>query len=116
MKPQYAFTRAQVTPAGMKPTRKGIIIQWEDGTDLSYDFRGLRLACPCASCIDENTGEKLLVPAMVPVDITASHMESVGAYAVKFNFSDGHSTGIYPFALLRHIGEARAKAIAEREK
>lgn len=111
----HQFTRAQVTPAGMKPTRKGIIIQWEDGTDLSYDFRGLRLACPCASCIDENTGEKLLVPTMVPVDVMASQIESVGAYAIKFTFSDGHSTGIYPFALLRHIGEARAKAIAEME-
>ena len=96
------FTPAQITPAGMKPTRKGIIIQWEDGTDLSYDFRGLRLACPCASCIDENTGEKLLVPTMVPVDIGVSQIESVGAYALKF-------------PLLRHIGEARAKAVAEME-
>ena len=114
--PTRGFKREEVTPVGMKPGKGGIVIQWADGTDLDYDFRGLRLSCACAMCIDENTGEKLLVPAMVPLDIKANQIESVGQYAVRIVWSDGHSTGIYPFPLLRHIGEARAAAIEARNQ
>lgn len=113
--PTRSFRREEVTPVGMKPWDAGITIQWADGTDLDYDFRGLRLACACAKCIDENTGEKLLVPTMVPLDIQAMTIESVGQYAIRVLWSDGHSTGIYPFPLLRHIGEAR-KALLDARK
>lgn len=107
------FAKEAITPIGMTKAShcSGIVIQWQNGTDLEYDFRGLRLSCPCAMCIDENTGEKLLRPAMVPVDVSAISIESVGHYALKFTWSDGHSTGIYPFELLRHIGEARKAAL-----
>lgn len=109
-----SFSREQITPVGMKQAGQinGIVIQWQDGEDLEYDFRGLRLACACAACIDENTGEKLLVPSMVPVDVKALTIESVGTYAIRIIWSDGHSTGIYPFELLRHIGEARKQMLA----
>lgn len=114
--PTRSFTREEVTPVGMKPASNGIVVQWADGKDLEYDFRGLRLGCACALCIDENTGEKLLVPSMVPLDIKAITIESVGQYAIRVVWSDGHSTGIYPFPLLRHIGEARAAALAARDQ
>lgn len=114
--PTRQFSRKEVTPVGMKACEGGIIIQWADGKDLEYDFRGMRLSCACALCIDENTGEKLLVPTMVPVDITAITIESVGQYAVRVVWSDGHSTGIYPFPLLRHIGEARQAALEARKQ
>ena len=107
------FPKEAITAIGMTEAKScsGIIIQWQDGANQELDFRGLRLACPCAMCIDEHTGEKILVPAMVPVDVSALSIESVGHYALKFTWSDGHSTGIYPFELLRHIGEARKAAI-----
>jgi len=108
------FTREQVTPVGMKPLKHGIVIQWQDGTDLEYDFRGLRLSCACAACIDENTGQKILRPAMVPMDIEAINIESVGTYAIRILWTDGHSTGIYPFELLRYIGEARLERLQEQ--
>lgn len=108
------FSREQVTAVGMKPVANGIVIQWQDGSDLEYDFRGLRLACACASCIDENTGQKILRPAMVPMDIEAINIESVGSYAIRVLWSDGHSTGIYPFELLRHVGEARLARLQEQ--
>lgn len=113
--PTRQFKRDEVTAVGMKPSEAGIIIQWADGTDLEYDFRGLRLACACAKCIDENTGEKLLTPAMVPLDVKAMTIESVGQYAIRILWSDGHSTGIYPFPLLRHVGEARQAMIEARK-
>jgi DUF971 family protein len=37
-------------------------------------------------------------------------MAPVGNYAYKIAFSDNHSTGIFPLALLRQLGEAQEDA------
>jgi DUF971 family protein len=29
----------------------------------------------------------------------------IGSYAVQFDFSDGHCTGIFPFDMLKRLGE-----------
>ena len=65
----------------------------------------LRRACPCAVCVDEMTGKRLLDPARVPEDVRARHYSRVGRYAVQFSWSDGHSTGIYPYLTLYSHGE-----------
>lgn len=76
-------------------------LTWEDGHVSTYPFRRLRQLCPCALCRDEWTGKPLIAPESVPADLTASRVELVGNYAVACQFSDGHSTGIYTFAMLR---------------
>ena len=62
--------------------------------------RELRINCTCANCQSETTGERLLDPATVPEDLTVSNMHLVGNYGVGIHFSDGHTTGIFRFALL----------------
>jgi DUF971 family protein len=32
-------------------------------------------------------------------------IEPVGRYAIQIDWSDGHSTGIYPFRRLRELGK-----------
>ena len=78
-------------------------IAWADGESHLYDVRELRLACGCASCIDEWTGEERLDPSSVPEDVRPLRIESVGRYAIQIEWSDGHSTGIYPFRRLREL-------------
>ena len=80
-----------------------LAITWADGVESIYDVRELRLACGCASCVDEWTGEGRLDPASVPSDVHPLEIESVGRYAIQIAWSDGHSTGIYPFRRLRSI-------------
>jgi ATP-binding protein involved in chromosome partitioning len=80
----------------------GILIEWEEGTHHAfYPARALRLACPCAGCIDEMSGRPLLDPARVPADIRPVSIGLMGAYGLRIQWSDGHSTGIYTFEVLR---------------
>jgi ATP-binding protein involved in chromosome partitioning len=81
-----------------------LAILWSDGRESRYDVRDLRLHCPCASCRDEVTGERLLDPARVPADVHPLHLASVGNYALKIRWSDGHDTGIYTYERLRGLG------------
>lgn len=61
------------------------------------------MACPCAGCVDEMTGHRTLTEAQVPVDIHPLAIHYVGRYALRFDWSDGHSTGIFPFDFLRDL-------------
>ncbi len=74
---------------------------FDDGSRAVFRLRNLRLACPCALCVDENSGERLLDPNTVPEDISIETIQSVGRYAVGILWSDGHRTGIYPYDLLK---------------
>jgi DUF971 family protein len=80
-------------------------IGWPDGRLDRLGYRLLRGACPCASCRDEWTGRVILDPATIAEDIKLAGMEHVGSYAVQFAWSDGHSSGIYTWQALRHLGE-----------
>jgi ATP-binding protein involved in chromosome partitioning len=70
---------------------------WDHGDEDLWTARALRLRCTCAYCQSETTGERLLDPASIAVDLTIANMSLVGNYGVSIAFSDGHSTGIYRF-------------------
>ncbi len=78
-------------------------IEWNDGTRASFNLKELRLACPCALCVDENSGERLIKASDIPADLTLESLLSVGRYALGCIWSDGHKTGIYPYSLLREL-------------
>ncbi len=80
-----------------------LAIEWRDGHRSVYNVRALRLACACAVCVDEWTGDQRLDPAAVPEDVKPLRIESVGRYAIQIAWSDGHESGIYPFARLREL-------------
>lgn len=82
-------------------------IVWSDGVTSEYKVFDLRIECPCAACHDEVTGERILDPATVPAGVKPRRLESVGNYAIKISWSDGHDTGIYTFERLRKIADAR---------
>lgn len=81
-------------------------ITWTDGVESRYGVRDLRLACGCAECIDEWSGEPKLDPKKIPKDVRPKRIESVGRYAIQIAWSDGHDSGIYPFERLRRLAEA----------
>ena len=85
-----------------------LYILWRDGHESHYKFHDLRCACPCASCVNELTGERVLKPESVSKHVHASGSEYVGNYALRIHWSDGHNTGLYNFKHLRALDEARA--------
>jgi DUF971 family protein len=78
-----------------------LTIEWRDGVVSHFPFFALRDSCPCASCVDELTGEKVLDPKKIRPDIHIVKCEYVGNYAIRIDWSDGHNTGIYSFRFLR---------------
>ena len=106
------------TPVRLEKTEdRHLLIQWSDDFEQKISFRRLRDHCCCANCIDkrieslqekpveeENTPGLLpvLSPAeTMPLDIVSMH--PVGNYAYNIRFSDGHSSGIFTFELLRGL-------------
>jgi ATP-binding protein involved in chromosome partitioning len=102
--PTPATTPTKIAQAGART----LAITWADGVESAYDVRELRLACGCAQCVDEWSGEGMLDPSAVPEDVHPLRIEPVGRYAIQIAWSDGHASGIYPFRRLRELAEARA--------
>jgi ATP-binding protein involved in chromosome partitioning len=74
---------------------------WEEGDEDVWPARDLRIMCTCANCQSEATGERILDPKSVAEDISVTDMHLVGNYGVGVHFSDGHTTGIYRFKILK---------------
>jgi DUF971 family protein len=114
--PSTNNNRYQTTmlPVALKKTEnRNLTIEWDDKTVQEIPFRVLRDACLCAVCnakrekelknpAPKSTLNILSAAEVAPLDIVKMH--PVGNYAYNIHFSDGHSTGIYTFEMLRGIG------------
>lgn len=89
-----------VVPKAIRRLDDRIEIQWSADHVGAYSVRSLRQACPCARCVDEISGRLLLDPDSVPKEVRADTIAPVGAYGVRIGWSDGHSAGIYTYAML----------------
>jgi len=72
--------------------------------EYSFTHKFLRNHCPCASCINEITGEKILDPTTIAETIQAIDYIEVGNYAIQFLWDDTHYTGIYTYEYLEKLG------------
>jgi DUF971 family protein len=100
-------------PKQIKLIGEGIRIFWTDGSTCTYPYRYLRLQCACAACVEEMTGRRLLNISAVPDDVIAVEYIEVGRYALQFLWTDGHGTGIYPFAMLLRLAAADCAVTCE---
>jgi DUF971 family protein len=76
-------------------------IVWPGGAEATVPAARLRDLCPCAGCVEEGTGRKILDASTIPADIRPLEIHAVGNYAIQIQWSDGHSTGIYTWQALR---------------
>ena len=101
---------------------KGIQIDWKDGHQSAFALAYLRDHCPCATCTGAHGTEPQKTTYATPQNnpfkmytptLKMLHVEPVGHYAFRIDWSDGHNTGIYSYEHLRKIcpcDECRRKA------
>lgn len=84
-----------------------VAISWEDGSESFLPMEFLRERSPSAA----NRGETDILGNLYGGDgpkkfpgVTVTGWHQVGNYAVRFDFSDGHNTGLYSFKLLKELG------------
>ena len=83
-------------------------VVWSESDSERIPYRQIRAECPCATCKDEWTGERILDPSTIRADIQLEGMEMIGNYAVRLSWNDGHSSGLYTWETLRKIGAGPA--------
>jgi DUF971 family protein len=100
----------QLVPQSLRALRdQGVLeLVWSDGRADRLPFFDLRCGCPCATCINEITGEQILRPEQVPRDVAPVELSYSGNYALKIVWSDRHASGIYTWDRLRALGDPRA--------
>ena len=83
-------------------------MKWGDGVEHYIPMERLRAWSPSA----ETQGEVDILgyrhggsDQKEYPGVTVKSYEPVGSYGLRFNFSDGHNTGIYSFDYLRKLGE-----------
>ena len=96
---------------GVPGLGKTLIIKWQDNTEHVVSSFNIRFSCPCAHCVDEITGEKLIRENDIPANVKILESSPIGRYGVRFSFDDpspGAGAGIYTFSFLRKLGEEAA--------
>jgi DUF971 family protein len=96
------------TPANVQIIGRELAIAWSDGAESFFPMELLRAASPSAA----NVGERDIFgqlhggggPKAFP-GVTVRGWEQVGNYALRFDFSDGHGSGIYSYEYLRRLSE-----------
>ena len=98
-----------ISPQRIELIGSEVAILWSDGAEQYLQSEQLRAASPSA----ENTGERDLLGRRIGGTDQKSYpgvlvrgWRPVGGYAIQFDFTDGHNTGLYTFDYLRQLGAA----------
>lgn len=97
----------KITPPQVDQKGDTVEFQWEDGRKWNLKARDLRNSCKCALCVDEYSGVKLLKEEEIPVDISVEQATPLGNYALAVQWSDGHSSSIFPYKQLEILAEGK---------
>lgn len=91
-------------PTEIKFHQKSRILEitFNDGKTFRLPCEFLRVFSPSAEVRGHGPGQEILQTGKQDVSIT--HIEPIGHYAIQLNFSDGHNTGIYSWDLLYNYG------------
>ncbi len=89
--------KAVRSPRGTRVTE----IEWGDGHVGVYPHEILRGYCPCAGCQGHEGAISYIPPTDTQMEIDS--IEPIGNYALRFDWFDGHGSGLYSFKYLRAL-------------
>lgn len=95
------------TPTEIKLHKKSATLElaYADGTVNTLSAEFLRVHSPSAEVRGHGKGQEVLQTGKQHVKI--SNLETVGNYAIKLSFDDGHDTGIYSWTYLLELAVER---------
>ena len=70
--------------------------------DFAFSSEYLRVYSPSAEVRGHGPGQETL--QLNKQDVSISSLVPMGNYAIAIHFSDGHTTGIYSWSYLHHLG------------
>ena len=99
-----------LSPTNIQIIGDEIAIAWSDGRESYFTFEQLRAISPSA----ENQGERDILGVKHGgvaggtrfLGVRVLNWAVVGNYAIRFQFSDGHNSGLYSYEYLRSQGRA----------
>src|SRR6187551_2021792 len=89
-------------------------VAFSDGARFRIPFELLRICSPSAEVQGHGPGQEVLQTGKREVELL--DLESVGNYAVKPVFNDGHESGIYSWDLLYELGSKQEALWADYER
>lgn len=102
--------KTMINPKQIQLIGNEVAISWSDGLESYYTGEFLRAASPSA----DNLGERDIFGNQYGGDgprhfpgVTVVNYEFVGNYALRFDFSDGHRTGLYTYDYLRRLNHSK---------
>ena len=97
------------TPTEIKLRKQSntLELSYSDGSQLEFSSEFLRVHSPSAEVRGHGNGQEVLQTGKRNVKL--KNLEPVGNYAVKLEFDDGHSTGIFSWDYLVSIGRDKKK-------
>lgn len=90
------------TEIRLSKDRRTLTVSFDNGETHALSAEYLRVFSPSAEVQGHSPDERVTVGGKANVEILA--VEPIGNYAVKLNFDDMHSTGIYTWAYLAKLG------------
>lgn len=105
----FAPLGTMLVPKSIQIIGSELAIAWSDGKENFFTFEQLRRASPSA----ENQGERDIlgvqhggIQGVVSFEgVRVLRWDWIGNYALRFEFSDGHRTGLYSYDYLRSLGQ-----------
>ena len=91
------------TRLSFKASDSVLDIAYDDGARYVIPFELLRVESPSAEVQGHSPDQKKLVPGKSNVRVMSA--DTVGRYAVRLSFDDGHDSGIFSWDYLRELGE-----------
>jgi DUF971 family protein len=92
------------TPTALTVHQQSRVVEvaFSDGSHFRLPMELLRVYSPSAEVQGHGPGQEVLQTGKRLVEIVA--LEPVGNYAVQPTFSDGHSSGLFTWDYLHHLG------------
>jgi DUF971 family protein len=86
-------------------------ITFNEGSNFRLPFEYLRVYSPSAEVKGHGPGQETL--QIGKQDVVIKSVEQIGHYAIQPQFSDGHSTGIFSWDYLYHLGREQESLWAQ---